>query len=415
MFLRGYRLLFGDYSGLAMAQLLIHDLSCFLFYAALVRFGFPVSAAFFATVPIVIADNYFAVVMTDSLGASIGLIIIALLLRISTNPSGTSFLTWFALTFFTTLSYHVRPANLPFICIVPLLGVLIPLMRNSHQRLPTGWRNALKMGTVYSVATVVPFLAFCLIRLVLVGHFGLVSFGGINVIAVTAPMIKPETFSLLSADTRPLAEAIYKEKNKIIQDKEISDSYIYIHNFRMHDKRITEALYQKYGAWVSEPAAHVLYGEDSVKINAMFTKLSHELIRIYPKEYLRWIISGFYNSFQTMNKEFFPAGYVFPILVLTILIRFVAGPITLKTAPYLEFDYHFKILTIISLITYAALTLLFVLVEPPLTRYVYPTILFVLPLLAFFIWRIGIITLTVPAHPATHEQAHDQNNKGPIS
>lgn len=102
------------------------------------------------------------------------------------------------------VAYQMRPAFLFLVVALPVMWAVLYLRRWGlvHQR--RAIIQALRIG----LACTLPLLAFCLFRLAVVGHFGLVSFGGQNTIGIAIEMLDDPTIARLPVSERPLAKIL---------------------------------------------------------------------------------------------------------------------------------------------------------------------------------------------------------------
>jgi hypothetical protein len=175
-----------------------------LFWLGLVRFGLGPGTALAAIAPLAASElvvPFARRVHSDTVGAALALAAIAALLFALRRPTWR---TWSGLALALFLAYQVRPAYLFLLLLVPILAFILPRRQDAGERSAPAGRLA---GVALALA-LGPFLLFCTLRLALVGHFGLVSFSGFNVVGIAASMITPEVARALPAEHQPLAETI---------------------------------------------------------------------------------------------------------------------------------------------------------------------------------------------------------------
>lgn len=179
-----------------------------LYFAALRRFGVAPWTAFFAAAPVAASTLHVAMaprVLTETLGTAAIVCTLALLLEVVARPSRW---TWTGLAVALFFAYQIRPANVFLVGIVPLLAFVL---RPPGER-PRAWRSSLRRAALTATVAVVPLLAFCGLRWFVVGHFGLVSFGGFNVIGIAGSLISPATLEALPEDARPVARFLHQQR-----------------------------------------------------------------------------------------------------------------------------------------------------------------------------------------------------------
>jgi hypothetical protein len=170
----------------------------------------------------------------------------------------------------------------------------------------TEWmRRRLRMGVGLVAASVLPYLAWCTLRWILVGHFGLVSLGGYAAVAIpglwlTTDDLVPE----LPEDVRPLALAVLRDRAQLPDWKPPQDSAGRFHfEFELvEDKDRFDAI-----TWPSvnlfAENAMKLYGEGNtdanegygpgwVNANRKMSEMAIALIKARPAYYLDWLITA---------------------------------------------------------------------------------------------------------------------------
>lgn len=111
-------------------------------------------------------------IQPDFLAATMTILAFGALFLLARSRSWGAYLL---LTLAVIASYQLRPAGVFLILLIPILGALFEFLGAK-----VSVRDAVRYGGVLATLTLVPFLAFATLRWVVVGHFGLVSFGGFN-------------------------------------------------------------------------------------------------------------------------------------------------------------------------------------------------------------------------------------------
>ncbi len=144
-------------------------------------------------------------VQPDFLSGGLAIAATGLLLHLVARPG--SVLLWASLAVAVFATYQVRPAAVFLVAWVPLAGAALGWLRRdlSPRRL------ALRAAGL-AAATVLPWLAFATLRLVLVGHFGLVAFGGYNLSALASCFVDEALIRELPAPHARLARQIYGKR-----------------------------------------------------------------------------------------------------------------------------------------------------------------------------------------------------------
>lgn len=389
LYLRAHLALFGSEHGIAAVQFFAQLLTGTVFYFALIRFGLPAAGALCAVLPILLLKTFFAKIATDSLALSLVVLTVALLLFINARPLKTNPLLWLLLGLCTAASYHMRPSYLPMILIVPMLGMLLLWTRGPVDGFRMDRRLFKQKLTTYLWVAIAPFFLYCLLRLIVVGHFGLVSFGGYNLVGLTTPQLTRETLPALSPESRPLAEAILHRIGQNPPRPEPGDDQKrLVFGYRIHPAGAWRH-YNEYIWRITVPAAEQLHGADPVRVNAALSRLSRELILIHPGDYFRWVVTGVVESLIYVSDRLILSEYTLTILFLIVLWRLYLALKTGMNRFPSQGHHHLGVLSVVALATFLPLTLLVVLVEPPMDRYLRATSIFIQPLLGFLIWQIA--------------------------
>ena len=220
-------------------------------------------------------------VLTDCLARALAVATMSFLLWASASPKRPA--AWIGLTVSLACTYHVRPAYLPLVALTPLLGFVL-------LRIHTGWKGdpfrSLQPTLALCGVSVLPYLAFCLLRLLVAGHFGLVSFAGCNLVAVAVEFIDRDMAeSRLPESLRPLALEILSAREARGMESALKSGRI--------DLDQLEANYNT-NIWdVAYPVAARMYGDDPVVLNGKLTGLSRAAILRARGAYLRFVVSNF--------------------------------------------------------------------------------------------------------------------------
>ncbi len=187
--------------------IVLYSLGVLLFYFAVRQFTGSTWLAFAAAVPLPFAGvmNLVNLLQPDFLAAAFGLIAVSCLILVVTNTRNWA--AWVGIGLCVPLAYQFRPAAQFLVLLVPLFaGVFLWLRRGSSLT------AVLRLTGLTAGVTVTPFLLFCMLRAVTVGHFGLVSFGGSNLAASVVNFLDDDLVQEVPADSRRLARKILKQR-----------------------------------------------------------------------------------------------------------------------------------------------------------------------------------------------------------
>lgn len=190
---------------------------------------------------------------------------------------------WCALTLLTFLSYQCRPAYLCLIPLWPLLGGGLAALLLDRD---ATWKALVRRISSYALATGAPFVLFCTLRWAIVGHWGLVSFGGYNLIGIVGQFLDPATAAALPADLQPLAQRMLQRASQI-------EHYERPTNFHELEQRYNPTVWQ-----IAVPAAIEIHGDDPVKVNTDLSRLGRELLLRHPGQYARSLVWNGVHAIQ---------------------------------------------------------------------------------------------------------------------
>ncbi|HUQ71466.1 MAG TPA: hypothetical protein VM165_18200, partial [Planctomycetaceae bacterium] len=253
-----------------------------------------------------------------------------------------------------------------------------------------------------AVTTIAPYVVFCGLRWSVVGHAGLVSFGGYNIVGIAGQAIDEPLLSELSADVQPLAREILQRRRSAAVP---SDYTAMVDGFN-------PVIWE-----VAVPAAKELYDNDTIRINHAFSQLSREVLQRRPEFYMRWLRGNAFIAFANlMQLTLMDYGTLLLGLLcgLRLAWRLWTGPspsidVTSADVAQRHLEAHLLLWTAIGFA--AAKTLLVLLVEPAGPRYMTPAMSLLPAVLA--VWFAHACSESmgnphsteaeVPIHPARNE------------
>lgn len=333
--------------------------------------------------------------LSDLLAAAFAVLAAAFLLLLVARPPGPGRRTttaWIGLAAALFAAYHTRPAYLFLIAALPLLGLVLTLF---HQGSGGGRAARWQRTPGLCAVALLPFLAWCGLRWAVVGHFGLVGFGGTNLIGIVGSMLSDELVQELPRQQQPLARAILDGRRRLglgVSGELDYRRWCADYNANVHQ--------------IALPAALELHGgpgTDSFQLaaNRGFTALSLAVIRRRPGLYLRWVWEAMVGAIQSMAGSHLLRGIAL-LLVASAGVAQVLGRARERPAwarvTMLPGRRAWGLL--VAGLVYAALAALVVaLVEWPLDRYVFAAELLLpsgLAALAADLWRRAPAPATSP-------------------
>lgn len=278
LFLKGVRAVTGTDRSAPYFQFLIYFLAVAAFGLALRSVGFSPGATGAAACVLLWSHAVFDFTgfMHPDLLAVSGAIFAMAALIVALRPKA-SWGVWVGLAAAIFATVQIRPAYLFLPPLVPVLGLALALF---VFRVPLTRRSGVRLFAVLTTAAAAPLLAFCGLRWLVVGDFGLVSFGGYNLIGITAQFLDEDLLPKLSPEVRPLAAAILRRREAHAQWAPPA-------NYWDIEHRYANVIWE-----ISIPAAKELYGDDAVQTNRAIMQLSREVIRLRPDRYLRWLAAS---------------------------------------------------------------------------------------------------------------------------
>ena len=347
----------------------LHILAVFVFYRGLAywissRWTGMTAASTLLYSPVLV--RYSNQVLSDSPASSMAILVMGLLMLLIHKSK--SRLLWFCLVLAVFATYQTRPAYLFLVLLIPLLGWLLVTLRSAEN---TGEPSRLKLAFGLSVATVIPLMAFCGIRAILVGHFALVSFGGHGLIGTMGQYLDAQLVAELPDSIQPLAKAAWSR----LQESKKSDADWNWDDFgyMAMEQRADRVTYK-----IFIPAAQDTFGDDPALRNSKLRELAFCIIRARPSYYLIWLAKAFRQGMWMLTSEF--VGHPLYLCLIGVLLlshaRFVGIRLRTKVSRQnngpVPTDSHFLAFNALLLIAVSfAITklLLIVLVQPPFGRY----------------------------------------------
>ena len=364
-FLRIVELMDPRLVSLAMLQLWIHLFAVFFFALSLASLGVSSGMVLCISTPLLYSPamrtTYFHL-MSDSLACSLGLFVVAMAVLVVRYPSRR--LAWGVLAFTLFATYLVRPAYIFLILFIPLLILFLGLVRIGVRRFKPLLTFFITRSVVGCIA---PFILFCSLRLVTVGHFGLVSFGGYNMVGIISQFLNPEDMATLPLEFHPLAEKIFLERQKrnlinidvdgrrFIAPNEIMNNYnLYIHYI------IVPYLEEQ--------------GMQTPDINRTLVRFSKILLHLHAHDYVHWLLYSLAYALANFPDPIF-ISVLSLILFVSFLLRSIVGRSrsqTIDVAPSMDVS----VIVAIGMGYLMCKVFLVILVELPVARYVLPAFLF---------------------------------------
>lgn len=286
------------------AHLTLYSLAILLFWLGLRRYTGSAWLAFAGATPLPYAwvVDLMPEIMTDVLAVTLTLVVVSVLLILATRPASP--LLWAALAFSVFATYQVRPATVFLIAWAPLVAAVLRLCR--ERRAVPGlirWLSGL------ALATILPYLLFAALRLVVVGHFGLVAFGGTNLAGVTACLLDDEVVEELPEEHRRRAGVMVRRRRARKFEPMTRDSDPF-ESFRQYSDNIWDVALPLVNAQLRQQRRLAKQGavtpdplQPRIRRNKILTELSRAIIRARPGLYLRWVRSSVFYGLRSLAER----------------------------------------------------------------------------------------------------------------
>lgn len=284
LFLKGLDAVAVGEAGAPYVHFLVSVLAAFAFCAGLRTAGFGAPAAAAASSSLLFihaARGSLAELVPDSLALSLAVAATGAFFAAVSRRGG-----WFAfasLGLLTFLTYQFRPA---YLFLIPLWPALALLLESFLTRREDPLRQRIVRLSGYLAATAIPFLLFCGLRGATVGHFGLVSFGGYNVVGIAAQFLDEPLAQEIPSDLRPLAEEIVRRRPSVEGIAPPTDFYA------------MESSYNPTVWGLVVPTVRE-FSRNEVDVNDRLSRLSGEIVRRRPESYARWL---FWNGKHAVRQ-----------------------------------------------------------------------------------------------------------------
>jgi len=377
----------------------------FFFDGSLRRFGAAPWVAFAASTALLAAafqDAAVRILLADFLAMLAAVVTVGFLFRLAADPRRVA--TWAGLAVALAVTYHVRPAYLFLIPLVPILGVVLRWMATRRQGQRLAW---LRLGTGLGAASIGPYVAYCSLRLVLVGHFGLVSFGGMSIVGIAAELIDEGMIRReLPPSMRPLAADIARRRAEMGLETVFRGGGVI--RVRQWELQYNDNVWR-----AAVPAATAIYGRNPREINDRLAEFSKAVIRRRPGPYLLFVA----YSFPRALAKYFYCSWTAQVLLLAGLTlwairrrrtRHPVGGANTPDAPRPgPVDAMLPAVAAAAALLLLAKAALLVLVICVGSRYILPAGVLVPPALALWVLRAGQ-GLWAAGRTAHTEQATDR-------
>ncbi len=299
-------------------------------------------------------------VLSDSLAISLAVAAIAASL-FCVSPQA-KWKHWYLMSGFVTADYLVRPALLFMLLLMPLLVAWLDVWLLRRDEV---WYLRFKRSLICAMFTIAPFVAYCGLRLAVVGEFGFVSFAGYNVVGIAGQAIDAEVIQGLPSEMRPLAQQLADRRDQL-------SSYRAPVDYESMEIMFNPVVWE-----IAVPTAKEFFGDDPRVINHKLKDLSRQVLSIKPTFYRQWLLWNGKHAIRNMLELVLrDLGTVLAVTLAggSIVVHLVFGSriVDIKEDAQTgvqQQNFELQIVFWISISYTVSCTLLIMLVEPTLGRY----------------------------------------------
>lgn len=249
-------------------------------------------------------------VQTDSPAQSLTVAAIAFLLLIVTKPR--NLFAWIGVLFCTAFAYQVRPTCLFLIPLLPCLAV--PLLK-IRSRWAGGFASWRWVAPTLFVGLISPFLAFCLLRLAVVGDFGLVSFSGEQIMGLAIEFLdRPMVEHEISERYRPFAAALLAERERRGAPNGFQGNWRI--NLGQWERNCTQNIHH-----IAPPITASFFGRNRVHINQELAAFGREVILLRKWKYTRLFLCSWPRAVAKLLYRSHPLQLLLPATFAVFLVR----------------------------------------------------------------------------------------------
>ena len=399
VFLRVIGMIDPDFAVLPLIQLLLYWCAVASLFAALRAFGMQFVTATVATIPLLLnplARVYAPLMLSDSLGGACGILTVSGMLMAARGPrSGLWIAAIGALAF---ASYQVRPAYLFLIPAAPVIVAGLAWTRGASRK------DIARLSGWTAVAGAAPYVLFCSLRWILVGHWGLVSMGGVNLMGITASLLDERVVASAPSPARALAERILSARSRLELTPILSRE-----DMTFVERQLAWEDEYNVNVWsIAVPASLELVTSDSVAqdqalplANARISELSRHILAQRPAGYLQWVLGEFgFGIYRTLMDRSVTFWLLIPLILAGLAAttrRVTSGSWSKSLANAAR---GLSALAVLTGAHFISALLLVALVEYTLPRYLYAASVFVPGLMCALTWELARDAVSSARSPA---------------
>ncbi|WP_010581621.1 hypothetical protein [Schlesneria paludicola] len=342
---------------------------------------------------------YVQTITTDTLAAAAGIAAMGFILQ-SHGHEGRTGWALAGVIASTTAAWLIRPAYLFLVLVVPIVRTLLHLKHAPREELTYG--RIAQYGVKSLTLACVPVFCWCLLRLCLVQSFGVVSFGGYNLVGIAGQFLGSEQVAQLPADLQPLARLALNYRDQLpansLQMLD-ADKLNYLRIENNYDVTIWH---------VFTPAARELYGNDPSVMNTQLRKLATATLQSESRSYAVWLAKALRQGVYKIVSDFVlnPFGLMVTVIATSAAILRLARTWQRRVVHTPTTVAHVTEILFVMTFFYAVMNLVeTILVCPPLGRMTDAAAVMLMPLATALMLQQFVVT---QAFASRHDESLGQ-------
>ena len=306
-------LLGADFAAVPALHFVAHVAAVVLFMRALRAWKCPPTQAMVVASGLLWSSTlqrYQQCIAPDTLALSVAIGAVSFLLMLIRSPSKRGLWLMLGVCLFAT--YQMRPAYLFMLPLIPLLAVPLDWLARPASDFSRATTRQLTLRLL--AVAMLPLLLFATLRWVVVGHFGLVSFGGYNAAGVMGQFLTDDMTEELPVEVQALAKNALRRRDALVTgsslNAEVTTSYSMI-----------ESRFDTYTWQIYAPAARDQAPDDLLLTNSLLAKLARSIGFRKPRYYAIWLVKAGHRGTYTIFSELLFNQAVLLLLAAYVLIH----------------------------------------------------------------------------------------------
>lgn len=333
--------------------------------------------------------RYGQMLTPDSLAHSLGVLAVAGLLWLLKCPLRRR--AWVAVGLAVFAAYQCRPAYVFLVPLVPCLGILLRWWQTAQMRPALG--DLIGFGGKLALLTLGPLVLFGAYRFFLVGHFGLVAFGGYNAAGIVCQFLEEDDVPELHEEVRELATRALERRAVVYAQNGWSTEPTT--SYSVMEERFDASTW---GVFV--PTAHEMWPDEPLEVNRRLSKLARSTVRLHPREYLAWLFKATIRGVDLLASYWLRNLFVavmLPLFVVLYLARIKISRVR-PTNQLCGPDRDVVALPLMIGLSFAITNLCLVIVTtPPLGRFMDPAAVWFPAILGAVVYQQWRMLVSVPS------------------